>query len=227
MKEITKNDFFYVISDNYDEHIDRAIHYYKEMHLEIPKFLIKLIKNPTILDLGCGTGVTTSILLDFYPNAEVIAIDLFDEMLIHAKNRLRQYDGQVKFIKDDFRTFIWEDGIDVCVSALALHHILPNEKQDLFRKICNSMNAEGRFILIDWTKFQSDMVQHKAFEVAVDYATKSVHDQGIVSSWLEHWQNINIPDSVNDMLVWLKKAGFKNAECVFRFYGLCMIIAEK
>lgn len=227
MKEITKNDFFYVVSDNYDEHIDRAIHYYKEMHLEIPNFLNDKIKNPTILDLGCGTGVTTSILLDFYPDAEVIAIDLFDEMLIHAKNRLQRFKEQITYIKGDFRSYVWKNGIDVCVSALALHHILPKEKQLLFRNIYSSLNTGGRFILIDWTKFQSSFVQHKAYEVAIDYATKSVNDHKIVDSWAEHWQNINIPDTIDDMLIWLKKSGFKHAECVFRFYGLCMIIAEK
>ena len=227
MKEINKTDFFYVIGDNYDEHIDLAIPYYKEMHLEIPKFLKKEIKKPSILDLGCGTGITTSKILEFYSDAEVVAIDLFDEMLLHAKNRLRKYDSQITYIKGDYRITEWAPNIDVCVSALALHHILPNEKQLLFKKIFKSLKPGGRFIMIDWSRFQSKFVQEKAYEVAICHASKAINDQNIVTQWAEHWKNRNIPDTMEDMSIWLNESGFQNVECVFRFYGLCMIVAEK
>lgn len=227
MKDISKNDFFYVVDDNYDEHIDLAIPFYKEMHNEISNFLNIGIKSPKILDLGCGTGVTTSVLLDFYPQAKVIAIDLFDEMLNRAKKRLVNYTEQITYIQGDFRKIDWESNIDICISSLALHHILPYEKNQLFDKIYKTLSDDGIFIMIDWTKFNSNNIQKKAFENAEKHADKSVTNKQIVEAWTYHWENINIPDTVEDLIEWLKNSEFRNVNCVFRYYGLAMIIAEK
>lgn len=227
LQPISKKDFFYVVNDNYDDHITYAIHYYKEMHKEIQRCLNDKIQNPTILDLGCGSGITSSIILDFYPQANVIAIDLFEEMLTHAKKRLQQYQNQITYVQGDFRVCDLGNGIDVCISALALHHILPLEKKFLFQKIYNSLNVNGRFIMIDWSKFNCPWVAKKAAEIAIDHAAKSIVNHEIVDSWAFHWENINIPDTVEDMLNWLKNAGFSYSECVFRYYGLSMIVAEK
>ena len=226
MKKISKNDFFYVVDDNYDEHIDLAIPFYKEMHDEINNFLTTSVDNPTIVDLGCGTGITTSVILNTFPHANVIAIDLFDEMLNHAKKRLENYYDQIDYIQGDFREIDWGNNIDICISSLALHHILPDEKKQLFDKIYKSLNKDGIFIMIDWTMFNSKNIQKKAFENAEKHAEKSVSNKQIVESWTFHWEKINIPDTVEDLTDWLKISGFDNVNCVFRYYGLAMIIAE-
>jgi trans-aconitate 2-methyltransferase len=42
--------------------------------------------NMQIVDLGCGTGELTSLLLDKFPNAEILGIDSSETMLEEAKN---------------------------------------------------------------------------------------------------------------------------------------------
>lgn len=227
MKKLSKSDFFYVQSDNYDEYIERSIPYYVEMHNEILQLLDKKKQNPKILDLGCGTGKTSYVLLGFYPKATIIAIDLFEVMLNHARKRLVDYSDQVTFVQNDFRSFEWEKGIDLCVSALALHHILPIEKKQLFKKIYNSLNPDGKFIMIDWSKFTGSNMQQKAFDIALAYIKKNVDSDLIVDSWSNHWKNFNLPNTVDEMMEWLRICGFPNVNCIFRYYGLAMIIAEK
>ena len=43
--------------------------------------------NPKVLDLGAGTGILSQFLLEKYPNAEIVLIDLAEEMLKEAEKR--------------------------------------------------------------------------------------------------------------------------------------------
>lgn len=45
--------------------------------------------NPKVLDLGAGTGILSQFLLEKYPNAEIVLIDLAEEMLKEAEKDLR------------------------------------------------------------------------------------------------------------------------------------------
>lgn len=227
MKSITKADFFYVTEDNYDIHSSVAIPFYNEMHTELLHLALLSKKDPVILDLGCGTGTTSSMLLNKYPGAELIAIDLFEEMLNHAREKLQQHGDRVSFLQADFRMLRWKTGIDLCVSALAMHHILAEEKKELFRKIFDSLNPGGKFIMLDWSAFMDPGLEEMAYNKATEYVIKSGADDTIIADWIQHWKYINIPHTNEDMCTWLFEAGFSTAECVIRNYGMSLLFARK
>ncbi|MEQ9308881.1 MAG: class I SAM-dependent methyltransferase [Balneolaceae bacterium] len=54
----------------------------------LPKYFPKLEKRARILDLGCGTGKQLVTLRSRYPEAELIGIDLSEEMLAKARSKL-------------------------------------------------------------------------------------------------------------------------------------------
>ena len=148
-RPITDKDFFYVIQDNYDEHIELAIPFYQAMHAEIRRYLPQKGVPLRVLDLGCGTGKASAMILQQYPNATVRAIDLFEEMLKHARARLEPFAGQIEYVQGDFREVPLGGSYDVCVSALAFHHLIEVEKKEMFRRVFMSLNASGRFLMID------------------------------------------------------------------------------
>jgi len=225
--DISKEDFFYVLKDNYDEHIELAIPFYREMHKEIVRFVPAGITSMRALDLGCGTGKTSAIILQNFPASTVRAIDLFDEMLRHARARLSPFEGRVEYVQGDFRSIPLGGAYDVCVSALAIHHHTPEEKRETFKRIGEALSPAGRFIMIDWTKFESPFVQRLSAAVAEQHARSSVPDEEVVEAWCEHWREKNIPDTVANLVEWLEDAGFAHAECTVRYYGTAMIVAEK
>lgn len=227
LSEIKKNDFFYVLNDNYDEHIELAIHSYREMHYEIPRFIPAGKKKISVLDLGCGTGKTSAVVLEKFPEAQVYAIDLFVEMLNHARERLKVFADNVELVQGDFRVLPLGKNFDVCISALAIHHHTSNEKKITFRRIFKSLAPNGRFIMIDWTKFESSFIQNISAEAAEENARKSIDSVETVDAWVEHWNYKNQPDTVEDIRTWLEQAGFSSFECVSRYYGLAMIVAVK
>lgn len=54
----------------------------------LPNYFPKLEKRARILDLGCGTGKQLVALRSRYPEAEIIGIDLSEEMLAKARSKL-------------------------------------------------------------------------------------------------------------------------------------------
>lgn len=225
--EIAKTDFFYIIRDDYDEHAELAIPFYRLMHEELVRLAPPLREVRRVLDLGCGTGKTAAVFLQNFPESTVKGIDLFEEMLKHARTRLGQFGDRVQYVTGDFREVELGGGYDVCVSALAIHHSTADEKARLFERVYESLAPGGRFLLIDWTKFSSPSIQAASAEFAEEHARASVPDEGVARDWAAHWREKNIPDTVEDMTRWLRDAGFAHAECVVRCYGMALICAEK
>jgi tRNA (cmo5U34)-methyltransferase len=88
-----------------------------------------------VLELGMGTGETTRVLLESYPDAWVIGLDSSPEMVF----RLRQeYDGvMLARMEDPLPDGPW----DLVISVLAIHHLKDDQKQVLFRRVREQAKA--------------------------------------------------------------------------------------
>jgi malonyl-CoA O-methyltransferase len=72
-----------------------------------------------IIDLGCGTGISTEKLANIYtPYSHFYAIDLAEKLLTQAKDRLHGYNIQIT--ETDFTTFNFSHSFDVVFSNMAL-----------------------------------------------------------------------------------------------------------
>ncbi|HVE43567.1 MAG TPA: methyltransferase domain-containing protein [Gammaproteobacteria bacterium] len=99
------------------------------------------ISPATLLDVGCGTGLVTALLLLAYPDANWQAIDISEDLLTLAKKRLRA-DAQLKKIDfDNIGTL--RTTFDLIFGNMALHW-----SQDLAKSIAairESLNPGGYF----------------------------------------------------------------------------------
>jgi len=228
VRHLTKDEFFYVVEDNYDEHIEVAIPFYRQMHEEVSRLALAGKKIPErILDLGSGTGKTSYCLLDAIPSCTIRAVDLFDEMHEHARVRLARFGNRVEFVTGDFMEVDLGTRVDLCISSLAIHHQRPEGKKALFSRIHKALSPDGAFVMIDWTKFISPALNHVAQEVAEHHAYESVAKKSVAREWCDHWRVKNIPDSTDDLCAWLREVGFVSAECVLRYYGMSLLFASK
>src|SRR5262245_46023069 len=70
-----------------------------------------------ILDVGCGTGVLEPLLLEIFPSAEVVGIDLDTAHLERARARCAGLEKQVRFEKGDALALAFPDeSFDLVVS---------------------------------------------------------------------------------------------------------------
>jgi tRNA (cmo5U34)-methyltransferase len=99
----------------------------------------------TILDLGTGTGETMRHVADRHSSARLVGVDESEQMLAAARAVVPRADLRVARLQDEL-----PDGpFDLVVSALAVHHLDPDEKAALFRRVAAVLAPGGRFVLGD------------------------------------------------------------------------------
>jgi len=135
-----------------------------------------------VLELGTGTGETALRVRAGQPEAEWVGIDASEAMLARARERLPDADLRLQRLEDELPA----GPFDLVVSALAVHHLDGAGKRDLFSRVAGVLRPGGRFVLGD---------------VVVPAAGKT---GPIYIDW-----EMDLPDSVEDQLAWLREAGFE------------------
>ncbi|QOS76881.1 malonyl-ACP O-methyltransferase BioC [Paenibacillus sp. JNUCC31] len=128
--------------------------------------------NPSILEIGCGTGALTQILVNEWPSAKITAIDIAPEMIEVASKRFRsaQYPGsrnraadRLRFLQADIETWAAtapESSVDIIVSNACFQWLSsPQETLDHLRRM---LRPGG---LLIFTTFGPDTFRemHEAF----------------------------------------------------------------
>ena len=140
------------------------------------------IRAERVLELGTGTGETALRVRAGQPLAEWVGIDSSEPMLARARERLPDADLRLQRLEDDLPP----GPFDLVVSALAVHHLDGAGKRGLFARVAEVLRPGGRFVLGD---------------VVVPAAGKT---GPIEIDWV-----MDLPDSVEDQLAWLREAGFE------------------
>jgi len=124
-----------------------------QRHFELP-LLEKLggrLDGMNVLEVGCGRGVGTELLLERLGAANVHAIDLDESMLKHARKRLAKYDStRLKLEAGDVTAIDAPDQTyDAVVNFAAIHHV-PNW-QAAVAEISRVLAPGGRFFFQEVT----------------------------------------------------------------------------
>jgi tRNA (cmo5U34)-methyltransferase len=117
--------------------------YLDEIRAEIPRYdelqraAVEAIPFPPerVLELGMGTGETTRVLLEAYPDAWVIGLDSSSEMVF--KLRQEYDDVQLARMEDPLPDGPW----DLVISVLSVHHLKDDAKRTLFRRVREQSKA--------------------------------------------------------------------------------------
>src|SRR4029078_8818695 len=62
------------------------------------------------LDLGCGEGVLSALILGEHPEAQAILVERSEAMLSVAREQLRSFADRVEFVVADFHKPCWSRG---------------------------------------------------------------------------------------------------------------------
>jgi tRNA (cmo5U34)-methyltransferase len=136
--------------DYYDDWMRKALPNYNDIF----KTAQELIPFPPaaaidVLDLGAGTGLFASHVLEKYSHGRFLLYDVANKMLEVAKDRFRAYPEQFEYRVGDYRNLQVSHDFDLVVSSLSIHHLSDDEKRDLFRAIYGVLRKPGLFINVD------------------------------------------------------------------------------
>jgi len=126
-------EYYRARAQEYDESITGAI----ELLMPAKDLLLKLGTFESILELACGTGIWTEVLLQM--GNHVTAVDAALEMLAIARNKL----GVERIIYQQTDLFQW------VFFANWLSHVPPDGLDHFLEKVRRTVNPGGRFAMID------------------------------------------------------------------------------
>ena len=111
---------------------------------------LPLPKHPRGLEIGCGQGIGTRILVERC-GAYVVATDVDAGQVALARTRLADLpEGAVAFERVDAREMPFDDGsFDVVCAFGVLHHIDPGWRQAV-SEVGRVLKPGGYFVFIDW-----------------------------------------------------------------------------
>ena len=123
----TVQSFYDDINDQYTEYILRCVPRYAEMQWAIMHYIPETLNPVNILEIGCGTGNLTKLILQRYPNATLHLVDISEKMIDGCKNEFMDYD-KIKFYCNDFREL--DSNIPNCDLVLSSICSLPDSRTD-------------------------------------------------------------------------------------------------
>ena len=148
-----------------------------------------------ILDLGCGTGKTEAAILEQLPVARFTCVDRSEVMLDFARERLREYGDQCRFVTADLgdlaKLELPGSPFRFIVSVDAIHE-LPDSAKPRFLRFCRlNLATDGLLLILD--RVALDVAHfHRPF-ASVLHRLQRLHD---VSSgqFSDHFVNPRSPD---------------------------------
>ncbi|MBW4439862.1 MAG: class I SAM-dependent methyltransferase [Plectolyngbya sp. WJT66-NPBG17] len=103
-----------------------------------------------ILDLGCGTGSTTLLLKQAFPNAEVFGLDLSPFMLAVADRKAKQANLNIHWIHGKAEQTKFSDHSFDLVTASLLFHETPTPISKLILQECfRLLQSSGEVVILD------------------------------------------------------------------------------
>ena len=151
-----------------------------------------------VLELGTGTGETAVRVLARHPEARWVGVDASDAMLGRARERLPGADLRQGRLEEELPA----GPFDLVLSTLAVPHLDAAAKRDLFKSTGSVLRPRGRFVLADLVVPRPG----DAGPIEVDW-------------------DVDVPDSADDQVAWLREAGFEATAEHIRV-DLAVIVAD-
>lgn len=215
-------------STPYDPVFPRVVQRYREIHDVMLYFLTSLGRDfIDIIELGVGTGELTVEVLRRFPEAGVEAIDLSPKMLEIAGQKLLPYKDRVNLIHSDFGTYEFMREYDLAISSMALHHLPDKDKLKLMKSIHRSLKEEGVFLFGDLIQSPSSYLDKKFFRIWKN----SLRFDGLTKDEIEdrvkgHLNN-DLPATLPELLHWMKEAGFRDVDCLWKYFNHAVVVGIK
>lgn len=226
------------------DRMKKVLHHFEKEAAEFDQTIVKLIPNYhemcevlldfipynqfdsfSVIDLGCGTGTLSKLVIDRYPNAQITCVDISQNMLELVKYKIKK---PVTLIRNDFYALEFDQTYDVVISSLALHHLETKEDKLIFyKKIYRALSQKGIFLNADIMLGCDTFVQKKFFNHWRLFMLESYSEEEVENKWLPAYYSEDRPVSLATHFELLKMCGFPSIDCAYKKYNYGVYIAQK
>jgi tRNA (cmo5U34)-methyltransferase len=171
-----------------------------------------------VLDVGCGAGNNTLVLLQLVSPLDCDLLDLSLPMLNRAKERVATVNsGNVRTFQGDIRTVeLDENYYDVIIAAAVLHHL--RDKADweyVFQKLYSILSSGGSLWITDLVYHENRAVQDMMDQRYATYLQK-VGGEEYQQKVFGYIAKEDSPRPVTFQLDLLRKVGFSQVDLLHK-----------
>lgn len=170
---------------------------------------------PTILDIGAGTGLMSAFLLQKYPDATITLMDFSEKMLNVARERFAEK-TRIQYVVSDYNRSDLGGPYHIICSALSIHHLSSEDKQELFKRIFAALASDGIFINADQADGETLYFRDRYLGYWNDFLKSGPladHDRTEI---LKRRDTLDRNDKLSLQLQWLRDAGFSDVDVVYK-----------
>ncbi|MCK4753353.1 MAG: class I SAM-dependent methyltransferase [Planctomycetes bacterium] len=219
--------FYNAVSKDYNEFVHRAVPRYPEMLWAIFQYVPKDLKPKRILELGCGTGNLSELIVKTYPNAEKVLVDISEEAIGQCKNRLKDND-RIEYCQADISELDFPaEAFDLIVSSITIHHLKHHEKELLFKKAFTWLTSEGVFTYADQFAGETKEIYDNHMKLWHRFVLNSGCSEDEWELWMKHQDEHDYHATAIEQISWLKKANFNSIDITWRYLLWTVVIARK
>lgn len=191
-----------------------AAPHYKECQRLIARIAAQAVdKQSAVLEIGCGTGLTTAELIKAMPDAKIVALDAEQVMISQARKALPK---RVKLVCADALEYLTkqpDQSFDAVVTAFCLHNTAEEYRQAVFAQIGRVLKAGGLIISGDKIA-QDDVLEHwQSLREQIDaFAVfQTTNYSELQAEWTAHYlEDDRIRFTESEQVQLLKDAGCKD-----------------
>jgi len=228
-KEIEKQfEFDEEVASVFDDMLERSVPFYKNILSLIANLVEKNTKeNDIVCDLGCSTAST---LLEIFNKTssklKLVGIDSSSAMIKKAKRKISAFGADIKLVQADFI----KDNIPlskVIIANYTLQFVRPSKREELIKKIYNSLENDGLFIFNEKIIYENKKLNKQMIDIYYDFKKQKGYSEYEISKKREALENVLIPYSDEENISLAKSAGFKNVNTIFKWANFACFIAKK
>lgn len=171
-----------------------------------------------LLDVGCGAGNYTIMMLKKLPGLHCTLVDLSKPMLDKAFERVSQQTaGDVNTLQGDIREVsLPNTHFDIILAGAVLHHLRDNEDwETTFKKLYALLKPGGCLMISDLIVQETAAVSEYTWERYGDYL-EGVNGKDYRRKVMDYIEKEDSPRSLMYQLELMKKVGFRSTDVLHK-----------
>lgn len=171
-----------------------------------------------LLDVGCGAGNYSLKLLQHLPGLNVKLIDLSQNMLDRAVQRVgAATTGSVSTLQGDIRAIqISAQSVDIILAAAVLHHLRTDEEwRNVFRQLFDALRPGGSIWIFDLIEHSLPEVQRIQWRMYGDFLSR-LKDNAYRDQVFAYIEREDTPKPLMFQLDLLREVGFRQVEVLHK-----------
>lgn len=183
-------------------------------------------ENPAILDIGAGTGLFSSLLLQKYPQCTITLLDVSEKMLDVARKRFSGMNN-VAYRIQDYRCETLGGCYDIISSALSIHHLEHEEKRSLYERVFQVLNDGGVFVNAEQVLGESGWQQMRNYAYWDEFVMNGPLQDNQLTEAMKRRDGLDKVERLSVQLEWLRDIGFLDVDVVYKNRSFAVFMGRK